>query len=109
MELTVSLKIKIDDDKVFNALPQVMQEAVVYHVEQHQKRFNKSMIRHLGVDHPDNIKYLNQQRSSYISDYARLHFGDFFTVSNAVVHKELGVDVNDAEVTSQKFRGDDGR
>tara|TARA_Y100000310_G_C20561276_1_gene753179 strand:- start:609 stop:911 length:303 start_codon:yes stop_codon:yes gene_type:complete len=99
MELTVTLKIQVDDDKVFNALPQDMQEAVEYFAEDVKKGFT-------DLNDPDNVAFFKEMRSRYVSDYARRHFGDFWVVSNAVAHKELGIDVNDAKVISQDFRGD---
>ena len=99
MELKVTLKIKVDDDKVFNALPEHMQEDVEWRMADQKEGFTHA-------DHPDNVEFFKEMRSRYISGYATHHFGDFFVVSNAVAHKELGIDVNDAEVISQQFRGD---
>ena len=97
MELTVSLQIKIDDDKVFNALPQDMQEAVEHLFESHKASF---------TDPDRHVPYLKEARSNFISDYARRHFGDFWEVNKVVDYKGLGIDLNDEEVISQKFRGD---
>lgn len=99
MELKVTLKIKVDDDKVFNALPKDMQEAVEQALVNRKEGFT-------DADHPDNVDFFKELRSHYISGYAAHHFGDFFVASKIVAHKDLGIDINDAEVISQDFRMD---
>ena len=99
MELKITLKIKVDDDKVFNALPKDMQEAVEWRMADRKEGFT-------NADHPDNVEFWKERRSHYICGYAAHHFGDFFVASKIVAHKDLGIDINDAEVISQDFRGD---
>ena len=101
MELTVTLKIQVDDDKVFNTLPEDMQETILKEVELDKKWADA------------HVNHVYSMRSTYISRCAQDHFGGLFSsklrsspVVNKSAHKELGIDLNEGEIQIQKFRED---
>ncbi len=97
MELTVTLKIQVDDDKVFNALPKDMQEEIAKEVELDKKW--------AGADNKRHKDLALAMRSTYITQHAQEYFGSWVGVHKSAP-KGLGIDLNEGEIQNQKFRED---